>query len=58
MSMEAHINSLYKRHKQLEEEVRDAHIHHRPTGELKKKKLLIKEEIESLKENQALQEAA
>lgn len=59
MSMQAHINSLYNRHKQLEDEIRDAHTHHRPTTELKKKKLLIKEEIELLRGHSvALQKAA
>lgn len=58
MSIEAHISSLYGRHKQLEDEIRDAHTHHQPTAELKKKKLLIKEEIELLRGNYSLQEAA
>jgi hypothetical protein len=50
MSMKAHINSLYTRHKQLEEEIRDAYLHHRSTSELKKKKLQLKDEIQLFEE--------
>jgi hypothetical protein len=50
MSIEAHIHSLKIQHQQLEDAIREAHIHHRSTVELKKKKLHVKDEIKSLEE--------
>lgn len=46
MSIGTHIESLKLKHQELESKIHDAYIHHQPTAELKKQKLLIKEQIE------------
>lgn len=48
MNIESHIEALSKRHTELKAEIHFAHMHHLPEGELKKKKLLVKDEIKRL----------
>lgn len=55
MSIKTRIESLTERHHELEEKLHDAYVHHFPTAEIKElkmKKLLIKDEIEKLSEQQ------
>ncbi len=47
MSIIAHIKSLYKKHHELEEQIRQAYLYHRDPTELKKTKLQLKDEINS-----------
>ena len=54
MSITTHLKTLNEKHKQLDEELHNAYIHHLPTtviSKIKKKKLLLKDEIKSLKIN-------
>jgi len=54
MSITTHIKTLNEKHKQLEEELHNAYIHHLPTTEIsriKKQKLLLKDEIKLLRRN-------
>lgn len=61
MSIIAHIESLHKKHKELEVELHDAYMHHVSTEglkELKRRKLAIKDEIIALQYSAKLKQAA
>ncbi len=53
MTMQAHLAELERRHRALEDEIADAMIHPSSDGlkivELKRRKLVVKEEIERLR---------
>ncbi len=52
MSVHAHISQLEKRHAQLEDAIKVAHVHHAPDDEvikMKRNRLRIKEEIMRLR---------
>ncbi len=55
MSMQSHLAELEKRHQALENEISDCLAHPATDGlrigELKRKKLLVKEQIERLRHN-------
>jgi hypothetical protein len=56
MSVETRIKSLNQKHMELEAKLHRAYIHHLSTAEIKQikaKKLMIKDEIEQLAEQQA-----
>lgn len=60
MSTNTRIKSLNKKHNQLEEKLHDAYVHHLPTAkikELKMKKLLIKDQIAALNDNEEAEAA-
>ena len=46
MSIQSHLDSLYKKHQDLEAKIHQAHTHHQPTNELKVEKLHVKDEIQ------------
>ena len=48
MSVSAHITSLLIKEKQLERDIHEAYVHHLPLVELKKRRLVIKDEIQTL----------
>ena len=55
MSIKTRIESLNDKHNQLEEKLHEAYVRHFPTAELKElkmKKLLIKDQIEELAEQE------
>jgi hypothetical protein len=52
MSLNSRISTLENKHNELDEVIRQAYLHHvndNEISELKKKKLILKEEIETLK---------
>jgi hypothetical protein len=55
MSMQSHLAELQKRHQALEDEISDCLAHHAVDDlrivELKRRKLLVKDEIERLRHN-------
>ncbi len=60
MSIKAHIDSLYKKHHELEEKIYNAYKHHRSDEALtlKREKLSIKDEIAALERSVHLAKAA
>ena len=53
MTMQAHLSELERKHRALEDEIADAMVHpstdNLKIAELKRKKLLVKDEIERLR---------
>lgn len=58
MSLKTHIESLNKKHEELKEQIHQAYTHHLPVIELKKQKLKIKDEIESLTKSESVKREA
>ena len=52
MSLESHIESLNEKINSIESQIHDSYVHHLPTVKLKKEKLHILDEIESLTHKQ------
>lgn len=48
MSLESHIKSLNTKVNNLEADIHEAYVHHLPTAELKKARLLYLDEIQQL----------
>lgn len=48
-SIQAHLHALEERHARLETEIHQAYQHHQPVVDLKKQKLLVKEELEEIR---------
>jgi hypothetical protein len=50
MSLQSHLDTLYSKHAVLEEQIHDAYAHHQDdqVAALKKKRLVIKDEINQL----------
>ncbi len=48
-SIKAHLHALEERHARLETEIHQAYQHHQPVVDLKKQKLLVKEELEEIR---------
>ena len=57
MTMQSHLTELQRKHRALEDEIADAMTHPSTDGlkiaELKRRKLLVKDEIERLKGNES-----
>ncbi len=61
MSVLAHFNALSLKHAQLKDEIYDAYAHHLPDAvvtELKKQKLLVKEEMLDLQKKHHIDDMA
>jgi hypothetical protein len=58
MTMQSHLSELQRKHRALEDEIADAIAHPSTDGlkiaELKRRKLLVKDEIERLKGTESL----
>lgn len=48
MSLESHIKSLNNKISGLDKKLHEAYVHHMPTGELKKARLHLLDELENL----------
>jgi hypothetical protein len=59
MSLQTHLDALYTKHASLEEQIHDAYAHHQDdeVAALKKKRLVIKDEINELVSQRRLRKA-